>query len=152
MRYMRLLAVAVLAVVLALYSTVSVLAIPQVTLTQNCGPPGSEFTLHATPYLPQEQLSYSTDVFDVLGCDSNGAIGCYFIVKGNAPPGHYTIIYTDQGGSASVNYDVPCPTPAAVGGFMEPVNKLTVFAPYLALFGVMAVVVVAVAPWKKREN
>jgi WD40 repeat protein len=39
-----------------------------------------------------------------------------------------------------------------VGGFMEPVNKLAVFAPYLALFGVMAVVVVAVAPWKKRES
>jgi TolB protein len=36
-----------------------------------------------------------------------------------------------------------------VGGFMEPVNKLAVFAPYLALFGVMAVVVVV---WKKREN
>ena len=41
---------------------------------------------------------------------------------------------------------------APVGGFMEPVNKLAVFAPYLALFGVLAVVVVAVAPWKKRDN
>jgi len=42
---------------------------------------------------------------------------------------------------------------APVGGFMEPVNKLAVFAPYLALFGIVATVaVVVVKPWKKREN
>jgi hypothetical protein len=35
---------------------------------------------------------------------------------------------------------------------MEPVNKLTVFAPYLALFGVLAVIVIAAVPWKKRGN
>jgi hypothetical protein len=38
---------------------------------------------------------------------------------------------------------------APVGGFMEPVNRLAVFAPYLALFGLVAVVIVAVAPWEK---
>ena len=37
-----------------------------------------------------------------------------------------------------------------VGGFMEPVNKLAVFGPYLALFG--AVATVAVVVWKKRED
>ncbi len=37
-----------------------------------------------------------------------------------------------------------------VGGFVEPVNRLTVFAPYLALFG--AIAAVAVVVWKKREN
>jgi hypothetical protein len=37
-----------------------------------------------------------------------------------------------------------------VGGFMEPVNKLAVLAPYLALFGVIATVSVVVR--KKREN
>ncbi len=47
----------------------------------------------------------------------------------------------------------PSTTGAPVGGFMEPVNKLVVFAPYLALFGVIgAVTVVVVKPWKKREN
>lgn len=47
----------------------------------------------------------------------------------------------------------PIASPGApVGGFMEPVNKLAVFAPYLALFGVLAVVVVVAAPWKKRCN
>jgi hypothetical protein len=40
-----------------------------------------------------------------------------------------------------------------VGGFVEPVNKVAVFAPYLALLGVIAAVaIVVVAPWKKREN
>ena len=39
---------------------------------------------------------------------------------------------------------------APVGGFIEPVNKLSVFAPYLALFGFAATVAVVV--WKKREN
>jgi hypothetical protein len=47
--------------------------------------------------------------------------------------------------------DSPAST-GPVGGFVQPINKVAVFAPYLALFGVMAVVVVAVAPWKKPEN
>jgi hypothetical protein len=46
----------------------------------------------------------------------------------------------------------PIVSPAPVGGFMEPVNKLVVFAPYLALFGVLAVIVIAARPWKKRGN
>jgi len=37
-----------------------------------------------------------------------------------------------------------------VGGFMEPVNKLAVFAPYLALFGVIGTVAVIV--WKRPDN
>jgi len=37
-----------------------------------------------------------------------------------------------------------------VGGFMEPVNKLAVFAPYLALFGVIGAV--AVVFWKRPDN
>jgi len=39
-----------------------------------------------------------------------------------------------------------------VGGLVEPVNKLAVFVPYLALFGVLAVIVIAAVPWKKRGN
>jgi len=47
----------------------------------------------------------------------------------------------------------PTPKVGPVGGFMQPVNKLAVFAPYLALFGVVATVaVVVVKTWKKREN
>ncbi|MGA2239718.1 MAG: hypothetical protein ABSG74_10950 [Candidatus Bathyarchaeia archaeon] len=39
---------------------------------------------------------------------------------------------------------------APVGGFVEHVNRLAVFAPYLALFGVIGVV--AVVFWKRPEN
>lgn len=48
----------------------------------------------------------------------------------------------------------PCPRASApVGGIVEPVNKLTVAAPYLALFGLVAVVaIVVVAPWKKPHT
>ncbi len=44
-------------------------------------------------------------------------------------------------------------TASPVGGFMEPVNKLAVFAPYLALFAAVAsVAVVIVKPWKRPDN
>ncbi len=40
-----------------------------------------------------------------------------------------------------------------VGGFMEPVNSVGIAAPYLALFGLIAVVaIIVVKPWKKRET
>ena len=45
---------------------------------------------------------------------------------------------------------ISSPAGAPVGGFMEPVNNLTIVAPYLALFGIVATVAVVV--WKKREN
>ena len=42
---------------------------------------------------------------------------------------------------------------APVGGFMEPVNKLAINTPYLALFGLVATVAVWVAKsWKKPES
>jgi hypothetical protein len=53
--------------------------------------------------------------------------------------------------SVTVYYDPP-PT-APVGGFMEPVNRLSIIAPYVTLFGlIVAVTVVIVRPWKKPEN
>jgi hypothetical protein len=40
-----------------------------------------------------------------------------------------------------------------VGSVVEPVNKLAVFAPYLALFAVVASVAIVIAkPWKRHEN
>jgi len=47
----------------------------------------------------------------------------------------------------------PASPAAPVGGFMEPVNKLAVFAPSLALFAVMmAIVIFAARTRKKPEN
>jgi len=66
-----------------------------------------------------------------------------------------TVIYTfPQGATPFGVAIVPSPPSvgAPVGGFMEPVNKLNVFAPYLALLGLVAAVAVVVAkPWK-RDN
>jgi len=55
----------------------------------------------------------------------------------------------DQGGPG-----FPGPAPSApVGGFMEPVNKLTILTPYVAAFGIVATVAVAVAKlWKKTQD
>ena len=40
-----------------------------------------------------------------------------------------------------------------VGGYVEPVNKLSIIASYLTLFGLVATItIVAAAPWKKSEN
>jgi hypothetical protein len=40
-----------------------------------------------------------------------------------------------------------------VAGFAEPVNKLGIVVPYLALFGaIVTVAIVVVKPWKKRGN
>jgi len=39
---------------------------------------------------------------------------------------------------------------APVGGFMEPVDKLTVFTPYLAFLGIIAAV--AIVYWKRPDN
>lgn len=49
-----------------------------------------------------------------------------------------------------VDIDPILPSAAPVGGLIQPVNKLTIAAPYLAFFGVIAAVAVVV--WKKREN
>jgi hypothetical protein len=54
---------------------------------------------------------------------------------------------TDPGGPA---FPSVVTTSAPVGGFVEAVNKVAVFAPYLALFGIVAAVAVVV--WKKRES
>lgn len=40
-----------------------------------------------------------------------------------------------------------------VGGYVTPVNKVAILAPYVALFGIMAAVtVVMMAPWKKTQD
>jgi len=41
---------------------------------------------------------------------------------------------------------------APVGGVVISVDKLAVFAPYLALFGVLTVMVIAAAPWNKPDT
>ena len=44
------------------------------------------------------------------------------------------------------------PVFAPVGGFVIPVNKLTILAPYLALVGLVGTVTVAVAVTRRRKT
>ena len=85
-----------------------------------------------------------------LGGDvGEGVVGIYFTV----PEGFHQIIFTIYQDDVPDRTIVFCPTSSPVGGVLEPVNHLAVFAPYLALFGVMAAVaIVVVKPRKKREN
>jgi hypothetical protein len=84
-----------------------------------------------------------------MGLDHSSVVGRSYV---RHSPGDCAVV---QSNNLMIRADVDqvsAPAGAPVGGFMEAVNKVAVFAPYLALFGVMAVVLVAVAPWKKREN
>jgi hypothetical protein len=47
---------------------------------------------------------------------------------------------------------LPAQPPSPVGGSVEPVNKLTVFAPHLAVFGVVAAVAVVILTDRKRRE
>ena len=57
---------------------------------------------------------------------------------------------TPFGNNLMIRAELVLTTHAPVGGFVQPVNKLTIFAPYLMLFG--AIAAVAVVVWKKRDN
>lgn len=87
----------------------------------------------------------------------------FFVVAGSYKPASspVTMTWTPSGtvfGSAWAHVALalqPTTTPttggAPVGGFVVPVNKLSVFAPYL-LLGLAVLAIVVAAPWKKREN
>jgi len=107
--------------------------------------------------------SSSIVTFTQVQVDGQGLAGASFEI-GNSNPA-YPELFETQGTtpplSTIVRHTVELeltqldstPPSAPVGGVVEPVNKLTVFAPYLALFGLVATVAVVVAkPWKKREN
>lgn len=133
MRSLRLLAVAVLALVLALSSTQNAFAtITSVSLEPTCGPPGTAVTLMVR-FTEGSHVSavFLPDVV-VAGCDyAETAMGCWFTVPEGVD--RITITITEDGVPSRVlTFDVPCPT---VGGFIEPVNKLALLSPWLAVLG-----------------
>jgi hypothetical protein len=152
-------------------------AMPEISLNPTCGPPGtrvvvtgSGFTRHANSFCEIHSnpaglvgTTRGTD-FDcnILNDGSvSGPEGPAFFVVAAGASGSYsvTVYYAPPGEtpqeSAPVGFSTQCggPMSGPVGGLMEPVNKLAVFAPYLALFGMVAVVAVVVAaPWKKKTD
>jgi hypothetical protein len=91
----------------------------------------------------------------VTGSDSDES--GYVAVCSAQGPGNYNVaaaIGTQNGGSGSLAaYVFPVPTTGPVGGLIEPVNKLFILTPYLALFGlVVAVAAAIVKPREKRKS
>jgi hypothetical protein len=101
-----------------------------------------------------EGQDYATSVVSPDGdykCDG------FKIDDGELQPGtSYTFTNVQAPHTIEYVWSAPNPPPEPshpVGGFIEPVNKLAVFAPYLALFGIVAAIaVIAVTPWKKPET
>jgi len=101
-----------------------------------------------------EGQDYATSVASPDGdykCDG------FKIDDGELQPGtSYTFTNVQAPHTIEYVWSAPNPPPGPshpVGGFIEPVNKLAVFAPYLALFGIVAAIaVIAVTPWKKPET
>ena len=73
---------------------------------------------------------------------------CLFTVPEGATGG-VKGTFTDQSGSTSATFTVDCPT---VAGFIEPVNQLTILAPYVALVGFFAAATVAVVVFRKKPE
>jgi hypothetical protein len=118
-------------------------------------------TLDVTTYTLPHTGSFATKAYLITYNPDPGFVfrswyvdsgSCYF----SDPNSQSTTLHTVETGSCSVGavYDYSSPGgKVAVGGVVMPANNLAVFAPYLALFGIVAAIaVIAVTPWKKPET
>lgn len=97
-----------------------------------------------------------------LSPDSNRYSHPEYSTAGVSSPTNFPATYGGGGNGGTTHWaevgialNPPAPplSTGPVGGVVEPVHKLAVFAPYLALFGVMvAVTVVMMVPWKKTQD
>ena len=84
--------------------------------------------------------------------DSTGPNGVYS-TSFTEPAGTYSVLVHDYFGDSSSCTSFTVAAISPVGGVLQPVNKLALFAPYMGLLAVVAsVAVVIVRPWKKPEN
>jgi hypothetical protein len=167
-RFMKLLAV-VLAVTMIsfLTTTAHAPATPSITLSPTSGPPGTSVTITGSGFFSDDWMCdissspsglISSPACTIGGGLGLGAVSASFTVA-NVPGGLYTVTVTGYLGipptaldDASGSFTVTTP-PAPVGGFVEPVNKLSIVAPCVALFEVIATVAFLVAQsWKKPGN
>jgi hypothetical protein len=175
LRTISLLLIVVL-VVLASSSRVFGVDGASVTLTPIIGCPGTQVDLVASfssfVFAADNnggiQVSISSNPYGLLSeitcrIEANAGLDlyCTFVVSKSACSGINNVIVTLKGAvdsvseSASASFEVPSTCPgvhscAAVGGYLEPVNRFGILAPWLAVISVVCIstsVVVAVKRW-----
>jgi hypothetical protein len=145
MRSIKLLAVGVLAVILALSSAPGASAtIISAFLDPECGPPGTYGTLHIrfTGSFPTVQTD--PDLGSLPSDSGDGVVGYFFTV----PDGVRQITFTIFQDDVPIQTVTFCPSP--VGGVVLPANTLAVLAPWLAVIGLAGCIGTAVVIAKKR--
>lgn len=139
-----------------------------IVLTPTEGCPGTEVTLTlflAGPLPNDFHLSSNPiGLFEEVICrgQANGetTVTCTLTILQSACLGHNTITASVSEGqiveSVSASFEVPSTCPgvrscAAVGGCVEPVNKLSVLSPWLAVIGLVGCIGTVVVVAKKRQ-
>jgi hypothetical protein len=152
---MRLSAVAVLAVVLALSSMHSAFAI-KLSLDPTCGPYATEVTLVVTEFTNYLNVGVAMCSPEDPGLPCQEAGPCTYDVNGlptltcvfPAPLFPIMLLVTEGDESASVIF-TDCP---AVGGLVTPVNTLAILGPWLAIIGLVGCISTVVVVAKKRRS
>jgi hypothetical protein len=121
-------------------------------ILQETVPSGWVLTDISCRYLADDVVSVGGNVFAAgsLGVASYEPADTISTWTVNLADHSVTIIFDDVNIVGCTFTNAPAPAGAPVGGIVEPVNKLAVFAPYLALLGVIATV--AVIYWKRPDN
>lgn len=114
--------------------------------TETVDGPGGTYVLQATGGMFSGDASWVTLTFHCLGGGSSPIGVSPYPDSWWENPSVLIPFDVVLGGTCNQHPVVP------VGGVVLPVNRLAVMAPCLALFGLVAVIVVALAPWKKPEN
>jgi hypothetical protein len=161
--------ISIVLLMLALVGASPVLAQPDgasLVLTPTEGCPGTivSLVLFFTGSPDDIQISSSPDgLFNPEGLfvcrlDTDGVstLTCTREIFESACSGRYRVTVSVEGGSASAYFDVPSTCPGvrscAVGGCVQPVNKLALLSPWLAVIGLAGCIGVVGAVVKRRQS
>jgi len=122
------------------------------TTTSQSLPDGFDGWVHFDLPSPVDVTPGSTYVIELT--EAKSTFGWYTF-EGNVYPNGRAISNNNFFNDIDFTFRTYAPSPPTepVGGVVEPVNKLPVFAPYLALFGlVVTIAIVVTAPWNRPDN
>jgi hypothetical protein len=96
-------------------------------------------------------IQYSEDGMPDIGADLTSPEAPPRSYSGT--PGSWTPFQDENARDLMIRAEVDAAPAAPVGGSVEPVSKLVIFAPSLALFGLVATIAIVVtAPWNRPDN